>query len=635
MGVGAAKVIRAAGARLRRAPSAVEQRFVEAPITTVALAAGLLLFGLVVVLQLASLPAPLVVYEGHHWRQAFTYGVAWNYAHETLDVLRPRMFVELTRSNVVPMEAPLYPLLAGLLFRVGGDSVVWPRLLSWLGLAATVGVLWSWLDDPKGSGRAHAERAGLLFALALAPIVAVDFRTIQPEPVAAGLAIASAFFLARRGAAGEGAEDGGGATRSDVVKGAVLFGLSLLAKPLALGVLPSLVVFAAWGERRFVRRGAFAAGCLVIATLPWLAWDRWAHHLLATELGGDWIIEIGHPPKELLRTLLADGEAREVFLRHLANFATSWWLAPAIVAGVHRGLVERRWHRYSVPLLVWMVGYAIELLAVGARLHSNAYYFILATAPLAFFAALGLGALVRVLDASQKAVPRSVFLVGIACALLLPLGSVASRPSPWKNVIEIAALGYERNQDVWTSGVGLARLLLCWIAIFAIAPRFAGRRMPRWLGVPIAVVIAGLVVRPMGDTYQYFRFHLGDGKRAGFDAELAALRSAVDRHSHPADRILLSPGGTYREPPMVFLYYAQRNGFPLRGDVKPEDVATMRARGARLYLRIDQNGPSKHPRIPGPLLAKGEWWQLSCIATDGCPARDSEARSPAREPSAN
>jgi hypothetical protein len=45
----------------------------------------------------------------------------------------------------------------------------------------------------------------------------------------------------------------------------------------------------------------------------------------------------------------------------------------------------------------------------------------------------------------------------------------------------------------------------------------------------------------------------------------------------------------------------------------------MRARGARLYLRIDPVEQTKHPSIAGPILARGAWWRLWCIGPTAAP----------------
>jgi hypothetical protein len=372
------------------------------PVALVALVLALGAFGSVLDLQLASLPMPLSGLEGHHWRQAFTYGVAWNFAHTTSDPMHPRMFVELARSNVIPMEAPLYPFLASLPMRVFADSVVAPRILSLFGLGATLGVLWHWLRDET-----PAERAGLLFALALCPMTTVLFRSIQPEPFAAGLAILAAFAFRRRA----------------IVLGAALFGLSLLAKPLALGLVPALIWLAAEGSGR---RAFKSFGALAIAIVPWVLWDVHAHRLLATELDGQWVIEIVHPPKQLLKTLLGPRHGLAL-LHHMPSYASSWFLPPAIATGLYRSLADRKLRSLAVGMVLWTVGALVEILAVAERLGSNAYYFVMLFAPLAWFAAIGVGAMVRVLDSARARVPLVTFRAGLGCLLLLSIGAAFAR----------------------------------------------------------------------------------------------------------------------------------------------------------------------------------------------------------------
>lgn len=615
----------------------------DCPAALAMMVAGLALFSLVMFFQLSSLGLPLTVFEGHHWRQSFTYSVAWNFVHESLDVMHPRMFVELAQaqpshphSNVVPMEAPLYPLLASVLMRAlggvagdvgGGDSLIAPRIFSWLGIVLTVSVLWRWLKatpraeatglrQTKIDGGVLGDRAALLVSLALTPMVAVEFRAIQPEPFAAGLAVLAAFYFARFG------DD---EKRSSLVIGAVLYGSSLLSKPLALGIAPSLLLLATWSgnkgsagdKRAWLTRGMLAAGALALAVMPWFAWDRWAHHLLVRDLGGNWVIEIEHPPRHMLKSLLGGAYSVEALLRLLPSYATSWWLPPAIAAGIYRGLSDRRHRRIAVAFVVWMVGYLVELLSLGERLGSNAYYAVLAVAPLAWFAALGIGALVRLLDSDEERLGVTMFRSALACAVLLPVGTAFSRPSDWKNSVDVAALGFDRNRLVWTTDIALARLLFVLLLVLALAPVIRPRRVPRWLGVPVCGAFIALMFRPAGDAHQYFRFYIASAKRATLDTELASLRRAIDRYApNKSDRVLISPAGTYREPPMVFFYYAQRNGFPYATGA---DVEALRRHHARVYLQIDQVERGTHPPVLGRVLATGGWWQLSCVASDGCP----------------
>jgi len=558
----------------------------QTPVALVALVLALVAFGAALDLQVASLPMPISRFEGHHWRQAFTFGVAWNFVHTTSDVLHPRMFVELARSNVVPMEAPLYPMLASVPMRLLDDSVVAPRLLSWFGLGATLVVLWQWAE-----GESPAERAGLLLALAVCPMTTVLFRSIQPEPFAAGLAIVAAHAL----------------RRDRLALGAVLFGLSLLAKPLGLGLFPALVWLAAKGSGRAALKAGLA---LVLAAVPWALWDAHAHRLLATELDGNWVIEIVHPPKQLLRTLLG-GRHALALLHHLPSYASSWFLPPAVAAGLYRGLADRRLRALTVGMILWAVGALLEILAVAERLGSNAYYFVMAFAPLAWLAALGIGAVLRMLDAQSTRPSVVTFRAGLACLVSFSIGAAFARRARTGP----DDLGFERNAGVWMSDLGLARLALVLVVVLAAGHLFR-RRLPRPVGLAGLAALVALSIQPLVDAREYFRWHVAWDRRAGLGDELARLRDVVGRAVAPNERILVRPGGTYREPYMVGFFYALRNGFAV-GDPL-EDLDALRARSARVL--VDYETAARAP--PGStLLATGAFWRVFCVAEDHCAGR--------------
>lgn len=563
-------------------------------------------------LQLASLSLPIHVYEGHHWRQSFTFGVAWNFAHTTLDVLRPRMFTELQRSNVVAMEAPLYPLVASVLLRVGRDSVVGPRLVSWLSLVASAVVLFRMLGVDRADRRdAWADRAGLLVSLSLPAMIAVDFRSVQPEPVAAGLSMIAAGYFARYS---------GSDRRRDALLGAVFTTLAVLTKPSVLGVVPGLALFAVWGPGRWLRRALVVAGGLSSGLVLYAAWDRWAARLLRTEMNGVVVISIQHDATEMLRNLRNVAFAREALLHFIPNYAGSWWLTPALVAGIYRSLSDSRLRRFGVPFAVWLAGFTVELLAFGDRLHSNAYYFILAPAPVAFFCAVGLGGLVRALESATRRPPITAYRVALALALLLPLGLATARASTWSSV-EPADFGFERNRAVWTDDLGLLRILMALVVAIALAPRLRPRRIPRWIGVPAILAVLSTGWWALRDRDQYFRFYTAITKRRGFTEELSALRAAVARYSSVDDRVVVNADE------MTFFYYALRNGFPVAQVQSPAQLAAARARGARLYLHLDPLAAGETPpQMQGTLLERGRYWRMYCIDERGCPERTGKLR---------
>ena len=218
--------------------------------------------------------------------------------------------------------------------------------------------------------------------------------------------------------------------------------------------------------------------------------------------------------------------------------------------------------------------------------------------------------------------PTATLCAALACLVLLPIGWLFSRSSNWSNVnlADGAALGFERNRDVWTSPLGLGRMIVLLVVVLGFGPRLRPPRVPRWLGLPILAIFAGLCMRPARDREQYFRAYMGESRRPGFDAELRALRSAVDHWSTREDRIIVSPAGSYREPYMTAFFYALRNGFA-RDRVSPQELIELRKRGARLYLQVDQVMNESHPPPDARPLASGAWWHLSCVAKDGCEAR--------------
>lgn len=588
--------------------------------TAAALVVAGLLFAGMVGAQLASLPLVVHFSEGHNWRETFTYGVAWNYAHgDITDVLHPRMLVFHAKSNVVPMEPPLYPWLCSLLLRVGGDSVVGPRLLSLAGLVTTVVVLWRWLGEASRARRADdagwEEKAGLLLALALAPAVAVEFRQMQPEATCAGLAIGAAYFAeryARSDALG------------DAARAVLLAALSVLVKPVALGVLPGVLAFGAWGPltegrwRGVVRRTLVLGGGLAVALVPYVAWDRWSHHLQQVEMDGAFFIAIEHDPKVMLRNVLTMKYAREALFFFLPSYASATWLVPAVVAGVHRSLASRELRRYAGPFVVWLLFYMVELLAVGDRLHSNAYYFTLAPAPMAYFAAVGFGAVVRVLGTPGRK-PLALFQSGLLAAVLLAASAFMVKNWRWSNTVDLAALGVEKNRNMWGDDIGIARLLVAVVVLFALAPLLRPRRIPEPLGLVLVSTILGSGAWAARDRAQYFRYYVAADKRATFADEVRELREVVARRSRREDLVVTTPGWSAQSPNMLLFFLAMRNGLPITTGQDLLDVTAAKARGAKLYLRVDLPGEGDVPPIPGVPLAARAWWRLTCIADDGCP----------------
>jgi hypothetical protein len=507
------------------------------------------------------------------------------------------------------MEAPLYPYIAGLLLKVSRDSILGPRLISWLSLVALVAALFALLGRADRDRRdAWADRAALLIALAATTMIAVDFRTTQPEALCAGLSTLSALFMARYGESDK---------RQDAIAGVALAGLAVLAKPLALAVLPALVLFAAMPSGRSdertkqrLERGAIVLAGLFLVILPYYAWDHWAQHLRAFEMNGNNIISIEHDPKAMLASLKNPGYEREAVLHFLPHYAGSWWLVPALVAGIYRALADARLRRIGIPFAVWLAGFTFELLCFGDRLHSNAYYFVLAPTPILFFSAVGLGALVRALEASDARPSLLTFRTALV-AFMITAGYFTAASTNWSS-IQPADLGLEHNRTTWTTDLSLVRIGLGFILALSLGHIVRPKRIPSWIGVPLVIAVIATGRFAFADTDQYLAFHAGRG-RGSFNQELRQLRAAVAAHSTPKDRIVLSPGE------MVYFAYALRDGIPVN-EVPPAHLEQARAQGVRLYLQIGTAAETAaQPKLPGELLASGPWWRLQCVAADGCP----------------
>ena len=574
----------------------------SAKVTAMALAFGIVFFGRMITQSFSVLGHTLHLNEGHHWRQAFTYGVAWNYAHATLDFFHPRMLYEISRSNIVAMEAPIYPYLASFFLRISHDNIWSMRFISWASLVVIVAVLFHWLGEQRATGKeAWADRAGLLVAFSLSPSL-VEFRSVQPDPMAAALAVLAAFFLARYARLDR---------TKDLVTGAVLAALAVLTKPVALGVIPGLVVLGTYGSGRWIRRGLLVSGALAAALVPHFLWDRWAVHILQTEMDGLIIISIQHDLPDMLRNLKNPGFVREALLHFLPNYSGSWWLVPAIAAGIYRSLADVRLRRLGVSMLVWLAVYLVELIAFGDRLHSNAYYFVLAPAAVLLFAAFGIGAMVDMLD-SPNARPKLIATrAGLVALLLLPLGLYFAVPIDWSSVAG-SALALERNKAVWMNDLGIALLLAGILVAFGIAAFIRPRRVPVWVGIPLVAAVLATAYWPWQDANQYFRYYEGTAARRGSAPRLEALRAAMKRHSTVGDRVVIDP------PELVLFYHVERNGFGPADIQTPAGLENVRRRHGRLYVQFEPGGAPPPRTVPARLLESGANFKIYCLAADDC-----------------
>jgi 4-amino-4-deoxy-L-arabinose transferase-like glycosyltransferase len=256
------------------------------------------------------------------------------------------------------VDAPLWPALLYLPFKVFGVRIALARGIACGLYAGTVALLWSFVR--RGVGRSAASVIALLLA---ANFLAMNFTRLAIVESAWIFFVVLALVIAQRGA---GARPAWPAW----VAGLVL-GLAVLAKLTALcGLVPLLLVLyrESAGLREFVRRAALACGGLAMVFLPYRAWAlrRFAEdHRLYTKIN--------------LSNAAADGllggvRAFEVVLRLAARLDVA--LAVCVCLGLVWAVVRRlkRHERGEKPMNVVTMA-CVGWLAANVALCSMRAYF--------------------------------------------------------------------------------------------------------------------------------------------------------------------------------------------------------------------------------------------------------------------
>jgi hypothetical protein len=243
------------------------------------------------------------------WRECDTQTIALNLAHDSFNVLRPRIAWG-GPEGAVESEFPLYGVVVAALFKVFGPAD-WPgrfvSALSWTVLALG---LYAVMKRQAGKEAAWVSLA-LLMTSQLAVLMSLS---VAPDGLAA------AFYVLAYGATARYAASGS-RTHLGLMHSSTL--LAALAKPLALqiGVVQALGLFL--GYRRRLREPLLWVGWVVILAIT-LAWLLHGHQIF---------LETGNTFGVFL-----NGDTKSPRLRHL--------LAPS----VHRGLFMAQVH-YGCGLL--------------------------------------------------------------------------------------------------------------------------------------------------------------------------------------------------------------------------------------------------------------------------------------------
>jgi 4-amino-4-deoxy-L-arabinose transferase-like glycosyltransferase len=351
-------------------------------------------------LRLAFVARPLDHRLRAPWRQADSFQIARNFAREDPSFLDPRIDWRGDTPGLVEMEAPFFPWIGGMLFRVFGIHAPILRGLSCLAEILSLLLF-------AGLARRCLPPAGALLALAayvFNPLL-IDLATaLQPEPLMLLLALAAVVCLERWNA--------GAGDAWLLLSGAALGGSILAKAPSAcLGILLAWVVLRRCGPGGLRRPAVWAAALLaLVPPALWYAHAKRFFILYGNSLGlSNEYPFLGFdmlwPPKFLLGLLKWETLGVVTPLGWLLLIGA--WSAP--------------WRLLERPL-VWY-GSVVAFLIFGARTTADDwafYYHGLAVAPACLLLGMGFVALSQAWPGVAKgcAAATLVCLAGATAYLL-------------------------------------------------------------------------------------------------------------------------------------------------------------------------------------------------------------------------
>jgi hypothetical protein len=447
---------------------------------------------------------------------------------------------------------------------------------------------------------------GYCVMAAFSPIVLCEFRQIQPDPVATALAMIAAAFLYDHGRTG---------TRASFAWGLAFYTLALMAKTIAIAILPAMVLFALLGPKRPSLAGMLLrVASFAIPVVLMMAWDRWANVLVQRYMEGNSIISIDHDPAQMWAAMKDARSRRLILLALLESYATHVSLFPAVLMGAVISM-KRELRAIGIPMLAWLAGTVVISLAFSHRYWANWYYMLLTAPPVLFFGALSLGRLFEVITKGRR--DDRTLAIGLAVALAAVMIRPLLDPVPWHLIEHVASqlAVHVRHQvsqsDLYWIAVSFALLLGAAVApladLIAHVPMLIFR-------VGLATASAWAMVIPFRDTEQTVRFYTTEQQWEQGHVDDREIRAAVNRFSRPDELFLMNGWNP------ALLVRALRVGYA-------EDPGAVDAHGRDYYL---QNGVRffmtffDSPPVPGamqglPLIARGARWELYCIDPKGCP----------------
>jgi len=540
----------------------------------------------------ASLAGPIA--GEHSSRQAWTYSVAYNFAHETYNFFRPRHDWAEDQSGVVGMEPPIFPWVMSWWMRLAGDAPVWGRLLAFSCFFAGTVRFVALLKRRGGV----ALGLGAAIVLATSPLALLESRVIQPDPAALGLALLAADGL-----------DLAAQRRSFRWGGVALvtFAIALLIKPVIVSVGLAALAFAIPRERlRDGRWIAFVCAGLVSSLLLYKLWHGWAEHLVATETAGVHRVSIEMAPARMRANLASRAGWDQIFGMLLPNYVLSFWLWPLALPGAARSLAPEH-RRLGVPFLLWFLATAIVAGAFSDRYFSNWYYCIPFLPPLAYWAGLTLSEAFRSIeDARSESAHvwrRWALVFVVVCSLLAwRLAPLARFSHPYPTA------------DLWTQyggTLGLVGLAVASLAVAELVPRHV--RVERALH---GVLVVALVLGAFGAqrfAIIWFQRRMDVDRWAQIERVRQEALAAVSAVTSRDDRFVVSGANA------VMLYRILRKGYA-------DDAPAIDQRGIEFYRRhgvsfafyFDDSGARPAAFRPLPKIAEGAGWTFYCVRPDRC-----------------
>jgi len=156
------------------------------------IASFVLLFGLALSLGLNLVNINRPPFDGHNFRQCQTLWTIETFAHEGIDLLKPKTNY-VGQVGVLVLETPIYQAMAAYVYRISGGSLVWVRFLNIVISLATAGLLY-FTARRFMSASAALTTSGFFLA---APLQITYMSSFLLDPLGTFLALA-AFTLLHR-----------------------------------------------------------------------------------------------------------------------------------------------------------------------------------------------------------------------------------------------------------------------------------------------------------------------------------------------------------------------------------------------------------------------------------------------------